>query len=128
MLDHKHIGPFKVIAYHDNAYQLELPWTMKIHNVINVKLLSKVADDPMPGQANGNPGPIIINDDKQWEVEDILDSRRRGRAMKLKYRAKWTDWDDVLEWYPAEDFEGAQELVDDFHAKHPDRPGLENRQ
>ena len=32
------------------------------------------SDDPLPGQVQESPEPVEINDDEEWEVEQILDS------------------------------------------------------
>ena len=41
-LDYKHTGPFKVRqVINDNAYKLDLPATMWIHNVFHVSLLDR---------------------------------------------------------------------------------------
>ena len=36
--------------------------------------LQKAADNPLPGQVQEPPEPVEINDDEEWEVEQILDS------------------------------------------------------
>ena len=49
-LDHKRLGPFPVIALIEKyACHLELPVTMKVHNVFHVCLLEPAASDPFPG-------------------------------------------------------------------------------
>jgi transposase InsO family protein len=46
-LDHRQLGPFKVTKkLLELAYKLELPETLKIHNVFYMGLLSKVFEDP----------------------------------------------------------------------------------
>jgi transposase InsO family protein len=49
-LDHKRLGPFTITALVGKyACRLELPLTMKIHNVFHVRLLEPSATDPFPG-------------------------------------------------------------------------------
>ena len=45
--------------------------------------LQKAADDPLPRQVQEPPEPVEINDDEEWEVEQILDSHIHWR--KLQY-------------------------------------------
>ena len=34
-------------------------------------------DERFPGRAHAKPAPILIDDEKEWEVEAILDFRER---------------------------------------------------
>ena len=56
--------------------------------------LQQAADDPLPEQIQEPPEPIVINDDEEWEVEQVLDSCLYYR--KLQYCMKWIrynkDW------------------------------------
>ena len=86
-LDHKMLGPFKVIGNKGVSVELQLPQSMKIHNIFHPNLLRKASTDPLTNQVNEPPPPVIINNEEEWEVEDILDARSyRG---KLQYRVKW---------------------------------------
>ena len=44
-LDNKILGPFKVIGRKGHSYELQLPSTIKIHNVFYPNLLRKAAED-----------------------------------------------------------------------------------
>ena len=48
-LDNQMIGPFWITEQVRHAYQLDLPLTMKIHNMFSPDKLWKAADDPLPG-------------------------------------------------------------------------------
>ena len=48
---------------------------MKIHDVFSPDKLRKAANNPLPRQVQEPPEPVEINDDEEWEVEQILDSR-----------------------------------------------------
>jgi hypothetical protein len=71
-LDYKRLGPFKVTkVINRNAYRLELPYSMKVHNVFHVSLLDRYTG-PVPGQQPSDPPPAITAenpDDEEWEVE-----------------------------------------------------------
>ena len=81
-LDYKRTGPFKVSqVINDNTYIHDLPTTMRIHNVFHVSLLDRYMP-PVKGQHVAEPQPTIVGDvNKQYEVERILDSKRRYRKL-----------------------------------------------
>ncbi len=117
-LDDKMLGPFTNLGPVGSSYKLELPESMRVHDVFHPDLLRPAADDPLPGQKNEPPGPIVVKDEDEWEIDDILNSRRYRR--RLQYRVKWKGYDNDLNWYNADDdeFMNAQEVVDDFHTKY----------
>ena len=61
-LDHKRIGPYKVTELVGSSYQLELPESMRIHDVFHPSLLRPAAKDPLLGQYNNPPPPVVVND------------------------------------------------------------------
>ena len=58
------------------AYRLKLPPAMKkLHPVFNVVKLSAAPTNLIPGRRpEPPPPPIIVDREKEWEVEEILDS------------------------------------------------------
>ena len=44
-----------------------------------VKPYNPTDDERFPGRAHAKPAPILINDEKEGEVEAILDFREKGR-------------------------------------------------
>jgi hypothetical protein len=83
-LDYKRLGLFKITkVINRNTYRLELPNSMKVHNVIHVSLLDRYTE-PVTGQQPTEPQPAISaeeSDEEDWEVERILDSRKRYRNV-----------------------------------------------
>ena len=119
-LDNKRYGPLKIIAkVSPYAYRLELPPTMKCHNVQHVSLLEPAANDPYPGQQSDPPPPVEIDGEDEYFIEAILDSRIHRK--KLQYMVKWVGY-DMPDWEPAE-LHSDSKAVDDFHKKYPDKPG-----
>jgi hypothetical protein len=94
----------KKISSH--AYKLELPDSMRIHPFFHVSLLEPASADPLPSQLASQPGPppVIIDDQQEWEVEEILGSRRFGKNRLLKYFVRWVGYDHPS-WQPASDLE-----------------------
>ena len=72
--------------------------------------LQKAAEDPLPSQVQEPPEPIEINDDQEWEVEQILDSRvKRG---KLEYLVHWKGYmkeDDS--WEPSDNLKNLKKVL-----------------
>ena len=103
---------------------------MKIHDVFYPSLLQKVSADPLPGQHNDPAPPIIINDKEEWEVDDILDARRKGGrkvekrivGRKIQFRVKWKKYDEDKEWYNALGFKHSKDIVNDFYQRNPTKP------
>ena len=63
---------------------------MKIHNNIHISLLEPYEDNKFPSQQLIPPPPIEITGEKEYELEEIIDSRLH--YGKLQYRAKWTGY------------------------------------
>lgn len=122
-LDDKMLGPFTITKKVGLSYQLELPVTMKVHNVFHPSLLRKAVNNPLPGQRNPPPPPVQVDEEDEWEIDDIEDARYyRGR---LQYRVKWSGFERDLTWYNADDeqFNNARDVVNDFHSHYPGKPG-----
>lgn len=77
-LAHNCLGPYIVDKQvNSNAYRLRLPRSMShLHPVFNVVKLTPAPEDPIPTRHSSLlPDPIIVDDQEEWEVECILDSR-----------------------------------------------------
>ena len=114
-------GPFKILERIGHSYRVELPDSIKVHNVFPADRLRKAADDPLPGQINEPPPPIEITGDQEYEVQELIAVKLdRG---KLLYRASWVGYDEDLTFYPASDFKYAPHKLRDFHIANPSLPG-----
>jgi hypothetical protein len=58
-------GPFRVIEKVGHSYRLELPASMKVHNVFPASKLRRDPNDPLPGQVQDAPPPINITGDDE---------------------------------------------------------------
>lgn len=117
------VGPYRILRQVGKlAYELELPPTLRIHPVISVTHLEKG-----PKTVAAGPPPAIIyedgeNQEGEFEVEAILaaEVRGRGRNRQIHYLVKWVGYGpDQNEWVPKANMEGARDLVEQWHNRHP---------
>jgi hypothetical protein len=108
----------KIINKH--AYKLDMPKTMRNHNVFHVSQLDHYTP-PVVGQPSSEPHPVIVEDSEEWEVERILDSKQLYR--KLHYLVRWAGYSHIrTSWEPFENLENARELIDEFHRDQLNKP------
>src|SRR5258707_2968963 len=122
-LDHKWAGPFtitKVIS--PTSIKLYLSAQEKnIHSVISISsvhpyILDEFAECPQPLQ----PGPITVDDQEEYKVEEILDSRFRwGKLWYLIKFIGWSNSDNM--WLPHTEVH-TPAAVEEFHLQHPGAP------
>lgn len=55
--------------------KLKLSQSMKIYNIFDLNLFCKTSIDLLINQVNEPPSPFIVNNKKEWEVENILDAK-----------------------------------------------------
>lgn len=126
-LDLRQSGPFTVLdEIGSHAYRIQLPATMKVHNVFHASLLRPYTPASYPGQATEPPPPIETADNVlEYEVAAIIDSRNNPRSGRLEYLVEWLGYEGTDEhagWEPKEHLEGSDELILDFHATYPNKP------
>ena len=114
------IGCFEVIGKKSISLELQLPQAIKIDNVFHPNLLQKASTDLLTGQVNESAPPVIISNEKKWEVADILDSR--SFWGKIQYRIKWASWDEDRGWYDAFGFDNSPEILEDFYVRYSNKP------
>jgi hypothetical protein len=116
----KHHGPFpikKVLS--PITYQLTLPPTWKIHDVFHVDLLTPYVETDFHGPNYTRPPPDLINEEEEYEVEQVLSSRRHGRGRKVQYLVKWKGYPDSdNEWVNWDDM-NADKALEDFRKQNP---------
>uniref|UniRef100_A0A8C5Q592 Gypsy retrotransposon integrase-like protein 1 n=2 Tax=Leptobrachium leishanense TaxID=445787 RepID=A0A8C5Q592_9ANUR len=118
----RYLGPFQVLSIiNPVALKLALPPSLRIHPVFHVSLLKPWTPDPFPGRAPSPPPPVMVDDDLEYEIAEILDSRmHRGR---LQYLVDWKGYGpEERSWEPASQVH-APDLLRAFHGAHPSRPG-----
>jgi hypothetical protein len=129
-LSEKFLGPYEIIAQAgSHSFTLRLPQSMRaVHPVFHVSMLEPSSENTIPNRIPPPPPSVEIEGEPEYEIERIVDSKidKRRRTCPLLYRVMWTGYEgteDEFSWLPARELEHAQELVDDFHAAYPDKPG-----
>jgi hypothetical protein len=74
-LNHKWIKSFKIKRLSKDACQLKLSSSMKIHDTFHIALLRFAATDSLIDQIQSSSSSIIVNDEEEYEMNDILNSR-----------------------------------------------------
>ena len=124
-LTEKYIGPYRVKrVVNANAYELELPASLKIHPVINIGHLKEYRDGtqafPDRPVSLTRPEPEALDDNgaPEWLVDRLLDHRkvRRGTRQVDQYLMEWKGYPiSEATWEPIENLTGCIELVREFN-------------
>ena len=110
------MSPLQVSSH---AYKLELPALMKVHPVFHVSLLEPATSDPLPGQLQPPPPPVIIDEEPEWEVDEIVDSKFMSNT--LRYLIRWLGYAD-LTWELSTMLTNVPSAVKRFHQLYPSKP------
>jgi len=116
-LTERFVGPYKMKKIvSTNAVELELPNTVKIHPVVNVSRIRRYIGQ-VEGQKKEQPAPVIIEGEKEWEVERILNKRRVRE--KDKYLVRWKGFTaESNTWEGKENLKNAQEVIEEFEKEY----------
>ena len=124
-LDSKRLGPFKIartVGESKLAFQLELPPNWRIHDVFHASLLDPFHENKLKGRRQLTPQPPeIVDGVEEYEVQEVLNSRIRGR--KLWYLIDWKGYSpEERTWEPANHLTHAKEALTAYHNRYPQRP------
>jgi Integrase zinc binding domain/Chromo (CHRromatin Organisation MOdifier) domain len=128
----RYIGPFKITEQIGKvSYRLDLPPTMRVHNVFHASLLK--AWKHRPGESL-HPSPIIVDEQEEWVVERLEDRRIKTYATRKKkhtvdkirhtrveYLVKWEGFDlSYNEWITESELRRhCNDMVDAFDRRFP---------
>src|SRR5712671_5295400 len=101
-------GPFNIVNVVSLvAYRLQLPMAWNIHDVFHASLLTPYRETASHGPNFTRPPPNLVQGNKEFEVETIINHWFFGRCKTLQYLIKWKG-------YPSSD--NTWEPVNNVHA------------
>jgi hypothetical protein len=128
-LAEKYLGPFDIIARPGtHSFTLRLPERLCfIHPIFHISQLEPAIPNEIPNHTQSPPPLVEVEGELEYKISEILDTKINNcRRCKLLYYVRWAGYEGTNEetpWSPTTELEHAQELVADFHAHYPGKPG-----
>jgi hypothetical protein len=116
-------GPFEIVEkLSDLTFRLKLPAKFAaIHPVFNASKLKPNTESEIEGQRVDPPPPTLVKGVEEYDVEKILQHRKRGNTTQYLVRWKgFTASDDT--WEPTSNLKNAQKAIQEYKAKGFDAP------
>jgi len=122
-LSEQYISPFKIInRIGRNSVRVSLPNDLhRIHPVFHVSQLKPHILDRFNDQALPPPKLIVVNNDVEYELREISDSKYDywyWKTCKLFYLVRWTGYEGTNQehsWISAVNLTHADEATEDYH-------------
>ena len=121
-LDNKRYGPFKILKdIGSGAFELELPEGWMIHNVFNEDLLTQCVEPKFQEQRRNTAPPlVIINEEEEYEVEEVWKHRTRGWGTQ--YLVHWKGYGDKHDqWIAESGLPHAKQVIEDYWTRYLSR-------
>src|SRR6266571_8888740 len=120
----KRYGPFpitrKILA---TTYALKFPPQWCIHPVFHALLLMPYKETPIHGTNFPEPPPDLIEGEPEWEVDQIMNTRRYWN--QTQFLIKWKGYSDAHNSWEPEKNLNATELVKEYYKCNPRSVGVE---
>ena len=116
-LDDKRVGPFTILKkVGRSAYKLDIPKSWKaISPTFNESLLSPYTPPSAEHQGQQRPPPDLVDNEEEYEVEEILNSKRSAEHG-VEYYVKWKGYPiEESTWEPPEHLSNALDKIAKFH-------------
>ena len=99
------------------TYQLQLLTSWRIHNVFHVTLLKPYRETETYGRNFPEPPPELLEGEEVYEIESILNHRRRGRGYQ--YYVKWAGYPiSDASWEPEHVFSDDGDILKQYKLRH----------
>ena len=114
----KREGPFTITdVLGPVTYRLKLPITWRIHNVFHATLLRPYRENETYGSNFPKPTPELLNEEEVYEIETILNHRKRGRGHQ--YLIKWKGYPiSDASWEPEQGFSDDGDTLKRYKLRH----------
>jgi len=129
-LSDKFLGPYEIHALPStNSVTLQLPDSLHtVFPVFHVSTLEPATLNLIPDHIQPPPPPNIVNDEPEFKISKILDSKIDNYcpACKLSYLFHWTGYegtDEETSWILASELGHASELIVNFDSADPAKSG-----
>jgi Chromo (CHRromatin Organisation MOdifier) domain len=117
-LDAKRYGPFIITKeISPVVFQLALPPQWRIHNIFHTSLLMPYKETEEHGENFAQPPPELIDGQEEYEVEQIINSRRMGCTWKLQYLLHWKGYSHTHDSWQDATKVHTLELVKEYQAR-----------
>ena len=116
-----------------HSVTLQLPDSLcTVHLVFHVSMLEPMTPNAIPDQVQPCPPPIYVDDELEFKIAEVLDSKVDNcrRKCKLLYLVCWTRYEGTNEetsWILTTELGNALELISDFHLVYPAKLGPLNQ-
>jgi transposase InsO family protein len=99
------------------TYRLKLPLTWRIHNVFHATLLRPYKQNEVYGENFTEPPPQLLEGEEVYEVETILNHRKRGCGHQ--YYVKWRGYPiSDASWEPEHSFSDDGDTLLQYKQRH----------
>ena len=111
-------GPFLITdVLGPVTYRLKLPKTWRIHDVFHAALLRLYKENDTYGENFLMPNPELLDGEEVYEVETILNHRKRGRGYQ--YFVKWRGYPiSDASWEPEHAFSNDGDTLTQYKLRH----------
>jgi transposase InsO family protein len=120
-LQARFFGPFTLLQQRSPvSFQVELPPTMRIHDVFHVDRFKPFFSSPesLGRRSLPPPEPEIINGEIEYEVEAIL--AHRTRRKRMEFLIKWVGYDEAKDstWEPLQSITNSPLILHKYCQEH----------
>ena len=114
------IDSYFIIKVMNSFYQVKFFESAKIFDTFYSNFFKKKAfKNSLFKQINELASSMIINDEKKWKANDILNAQKHYR--QIQFLIKWKEHDENKNWYNFDRFHNAIDIVKDFYKRYFDR-------
>jgi hypothetical protein len=91
----------------------------ELHPVFHISVLKEHAPDLIPGHFQDPPGPIEVEVEDEWEVEEVLDARLK--RLTREYLVSWRGYGPQHNlWEPERNVTNCREMVQEANTQFPE--------